>query len=444
METITSRRSVLRGMFRGSLVGVSLPILDCFLTDNGDALASTGKSLPQIFVTWFWGCGLNPGRWVPQNTGTITTMPEELAPLQPYRNKINIYSGMKVFTDGKAAQPHYTGDMGVLTGDVPRGRQTLPSIDQLIADYAGTNTRFRSLEVACTGNPLHSLSMRGGNIINPAEVSPLMLYGRLFGTEFVNPNHESFTPDIKVMVRKSVLSSVTDQRESFIKNLGANDKARLDEYFTSLRQLEQQLDLQLQKPEPLEACIVPSQQKEPSVGLVIDEVERNHKLLSKLVIMALACGQTHVVNIVFADAQSSLRRAGSVTTHHILTHEEQIDKALGYQPQATYFINKIVENFAGFIGEIDQIKEGGRTLLDRSIVFCNTETGYAKIHSLENIPLITAGSGNGKLRTGIHYSAGGDPVTRVGLTLQQAMGLPVSTWGTESLTTSKPIKEILV
>ena len=96
------------------------------------------------------------------------------------------------------------------------------------------------------------------------------------------------------------------------------------------------------------------------------------------------------------------------------------------------------------LATLDGIKEGDGTLLDRTLLFANTETGYAKIHSLENIPLITAGSAGGKLKTGLHYAAMGDPVTRVGLTLQQAMGLPVSTWGTESLKTSKPISEILV
>ena len=439
-----SRRTILRGAMGGAAVSVALPFLDCFLDSSGTALAATGARLPQTFATWFWGCGLTPGRWAPATTGAIGEMPAELKPLEKFKSKMNIYSGMKVFTDGKAAQPHYTGDMGVLTGDVPRARTTMPSVDQLIADHVGGSTRFRSLEVTSTGNPSHSLSMRGGNVVNPAEASPLALYARLFGAEFKDPNAADFTPDTKVMVRRSVLSAVSDQREAFTKQLGASDKARLDEYFTSLRQLEQQLDVQLQKPAPLEACAVPKTPKESTIGLEIEEVSSNHRLMAQLVAMALACGQTRVANVIFGDAQSSLRRAGSVTTHHILTHEEQIDRELGYQPQATYFVNRIIENLAFMVAQLDSIKEGDNTLLDRTLLFANTETGYAKIHSLENIPLLTFGSGNGKLKTGLHYAAAGDPATRVGLTLQQAMGLPVSTWGTESLKTSKPITEVLV
>jgi hypothetical protein len=65
------------------------------------------------------------------------------------------------------------------------------------------------------------------------------------------------------------------------------------------------------------------------------------------------------------------------------------------------------------------------------------------VHSLENIPLLTAGKAGGKMKTGIHVSAKGDPGTRVGLTVQQAMGVPINGWGTDSMQTSKTITEVL-
>jgi len=72
-----------------------------------------------------------------------------------------------------------------------------------------------------------------------------------------------------------------------------------------------------------------------------------------------------------------------------------------------------------------------------------TDTGYARVHSLENVPMITAGGANGRIKTGIHVAANGDPATRVGLTCQQVMGLPVGTWGTDSMETSKPFTEVI-
>lgn len=443
---LASRRRVLRGVMGGTAVSVGLPFLNCFLNESGTALAATGQTLPTCFGTWFWGCGLNPGRWEPNTLGADYDLPPEVTALAPIKSKVNILSGFKVFTDGKAQQPHHTGNLGILTGHVSKnaGQDVHPSVDNLIADLIGTKTRFKSVEVTATGNARHTQSYRGGSVVNPAEVSPAALYTRIFGSEFQDPNAADFTPDPKVMARRSVLSGINEQRKDFERHLGSEDKVRLDEYFTSLRQFEQQLDFQLQKPPPAEACMMPKEPGQTPYSLDIEEATTNHELFADLLAYALACNQTRVFNMVFTDEQSTVRRPGTTTTHHILTHEEAVDEDLGYQPMATWFCNRIVEQFAYMVKALDGIREGDGTLLDRTLVFGLSETGFAKVHSLENIPMFTAGSGGGRVRTGMHVSAKGDPGSRVGLTMQQVMGVPVSTWGTDSLQTSKAISEILV
>ena len=92
---------------------------------------------------------------------------------------------------------------------------------------------------------------------------------------------------------------------------------------------------------------------------------------------------------------------------------------------------------------LDSIKEGDGTLLDRTLIMATSDTGYAKLHTLENIPLFTAGGAGGRIKTGIHVAAKGDPATRVGLTVQQALGVPINSWGTDSMQTSKTIAEVL-
>jgi hypothetical protein len=158
---------------------------------------------------------------------------------------------------------------------------------------------------------------------------------------------------------------------------------------------------------------------------------------------ALACGQTRVVNVAFADATSSLRKAGGQQTHHEFSHEEPVDATLGYQPTLGWFYGQIMDSFALMLAALDGIREGDRTLLDRTLIMTGTDHGYAKLHGLENIPILTAGAGGGRFKTGIHVKAAGDSVSRVGLTVQQAMGVPVSTWGSESNQTSKPFQEVL-
>ena len=250
--------------------------------------------------------------------------------------------------------------------------------------------------------------------------------------------------DPQVMARRSVLSGVTEQRQALERSVGAADKHKLDQYFTSVRQLEKQLDVELTKPEPLQACIVPKPAADRAVNAEIENVMTNHELMTDLLVMALACDQTRVFNMMFNNGASSLTRIGSTITHHQLTHEEVLDQKLGYQPNATYFLNKITEAWIYFVSALDKIKEGDRTLLDNTLVFAHSETEFAKFHTIDNLPMMTAGSGGGRIKTGLRVEGAGSPVSRVGLTLQQAMGVSVDRWGAGGLETNKPIKEIVV
>ena len=107
------RRTVLRGMLRGgAAVTVGLPVLESFLNANGTAYAATGAPLPPCFGTWFWGLGLIPNHWEPAIAGPDYELPEHLAGLKPIRSKMNLFSGMQVFLDGKVNQNHYSGAQG--------------------------------------------------------------------------------------------------------------------------------------------------------------------------------------------------------------------------------------------------------------------------------------------------------------------------------------------
>jgi hypothetical protein len=440
-----TRRAALRGFMQGSAIAVGLPLLDIFLDSNGAAMAATGTPLPIRFGTWFWGLGVNPPRWYPDKIGADYDLKVELAPIKAYKNKINILGDFGVPLDGKPNLPHTSGGVGIRTGMAALGEGGLPgpSFDVLISDQIGTKTRFRSLELSSTGDPRNSLSGRGNGNLNPAEASPAALYTRLFGPGFRDPNSANFVPDPGVMARRSVLSGVTDQRQALEAQLGAADKARLDQYFTSLRQLERQLDVELTKPDPMKACVIPARPPEREINAEIENVMTNHQLMTDLLVMAMACDNTRVFNMNFNNGASSLTRIGSTITHHQLTHEEPLDSHLGYQPEVTFFVDKIMEAWAYFVGALDAVKEGDGTLLDHSLVFAHSETEFAKFHTIDNIPMMTAGSAGGRIKTGLHIAGGGTPVSRVGLTLQQVMGVPVDKWGTQSLETNKPVSELL-
>lgn len=440
-----SRRTAMRGMLNGAAVAVGVPFLDVFLNGHGEAIAGTGAPLPLRFGTWFWGLGVNPSRWFPDTPGPNYDLKPELAPIKDYAHKINILGNFNVPLDGAPNLPHTSGGPAIRTGRALTAERGLPgeSFDVTIGDKIGGRTRFRSLETSATGDARNSLSGRGGGNLNPSEVSAAGLYQRLFGPGFKDPNSATFTPDPLVMARRSVLSSVTDQRQALDAAVGVADKQKLDQYYTSVRQLENQLEAELTKPEPMQGCKLPGGVPDRPVNAEIENVALNHVLMTDLLVMALACDQTRVFNMMFNNGASSLTRIGSTITHHQLTHEEVLDNRLGYQPEATYFLNRIMEAWVYFVSSMDKVQEGSRTLLDNMLVFAHSETEFAKFHTIDNIPMMTAGSAGGKLKTGIYVDGGGSPVSRVGLTLQQVMGVPVDRWGTKSLEATRPITELI-
>jgi len=443
-----NRRHVLKGMLAGSAVTVGLPLLDCFLDGNGKALAA-GAPIPTRFGTWFWGCGINAARWVPDKVGRDYDLKAELTPITPFKNKVSVLTGFNCALGGKPNLPHWSGIMATLTGTVPlrggmgSGSTEAPTLDCLIADTIGSGTRFRSLEVACTGQSGVSYSMRAGSTVNPSEVDPLSLYKRIFGPEYKDPNAAEFKPDPAIMLRQSVLSSVKDERDALLRVVGAADRARVDQYFTSLRDMEQQLGLLLEKPAPAEACVKLKEPAQMKLGPTWETAVKTHDVLAELVVMALACNQTRVFNIALSTAASNLRRDGSAVSFHELTHEEPVDDKLGYQPQSTFFIERSMETFATMLRKLDSIKEGDGTLLDHSLVFATSESNYAKLHTIDSLPIMIAGSAGGKWRSGQHINGKGDPTSRVGLTIQQAFGIPIGSWGTGAMATSKSIGEAI-
>ena len=103
-----------------------------------------------------------------------------------------------------------------------------------------------------------------------------------------------------------------------------------------------------------------------------------------------------------------------------------------------------MEGWADFVEKLAAIPEGDGTMLDNCLVFANSDLSFAKPHDVRGLPMMIAGSAGGRITPGIHVRGNTDAVTRVGLTVQQAMGLPIDSWGQNSLQTSLPVSEILV
>lgn len=441
MKPKISRRDVLKGTFYGATITVGLPILECLLNDSGTAYAATGQPLPNIFGSWFQYLGFNPGRWVPNKVGPDYTNNIELKMFDRFKDRMNIVSGANYFLDGRPVETHRTGVQIAMLGGIPTGRESGASLDSDIADVIGTRTRFRSIDVTGTGGQT-SVSKRAGAAYNPAEPSPEALYRRIFGPDFQDPNAAEFKPSTKVLAKQSVLSQVSEQRQKLMRVVGASDRARLDAYFTSVRQIEKQLAMQNEKPAPLPACRVPGGiGEEAAPGTEVRTVERNIDLFGSLIANALACGQTRVFNVTMNT--QGCHKEGSTNGWHAYTHEEPIDEELGYQREVTWFILWANNLFANFIHKLESMPEGAGSVLDRTFILWQTDHGYARTHTMDNVSIMTVGNGGGVFRTGQHIALSGDPASRVGLTVQQGFRVPISSWGTASNTATRPVTDLL-
>jgi hypothetical protein len=442
---IHTRRFLLRGLLHGSAAAMSLPFLDCFLDSKGEAVAATGSAIPTRFGTFFWGCGLTKTLYLPKTSGANYEDMPQLASLKPYKSKLNLLSGFRAYVDDKPNIQHWTGNAAITTGIAPANDFQFDSqtIDQTIADAVSHGARFRSIDVSCCGNKRESYSSLGGSNINPPEISPLGLYTRLFGPGFQDPSKGDWKPSLDVMLQKSVLSVVADDRKLLLKGVGADDRARLDQYFTSVRELEKTLEVELRRPEIVAQVTIPSAPEELPMNKSVPNLRRVTPIIAQLLAIGLATDQSRIFNMAFSEPASTIYMPGDSRPFHQSTHEEPIDETVGYQPVTSKFSTYSMEGLAALVAALDGVKEGNGTLLDHSLVLAYTDTSNAKLHAVDGIPMILAGSASGRMKTGIHYAGASTTVARVGLTVQQAMGLSVDRWGTDSNMTNKPISEIM-
>ncbi|MBI4819633.1 MAG: DUF1552 domain-containing protein [Deltaproteobacteria bacterium] len=434
------RRALLRGLMGGGLVTIGLPPLEIFLDRTPSAHADDG--FPRRFGLFFWGNGNLPELWVPSTRGPDWIVSEQLSPLEGIKDKVTVVSGTNVALTNR--QPHGTGSGAVLSG-APlqiRGRDwtfTEPSIDQLVARSVGKDTRFKSLELGVVGGS--GLSFNGPNSQNPPELLPGRLFDRLFNPEkgFRAPGSDA-PVDPKLRLRRSVLDAVMGDAQRLHEKLGRVDRERLDQHLTGLRELETRIARLEEDPPMLLACAQPV-----APTATFADVQGRPPLteisaaMVDLLAMALACDQTRVFSFFFGEPVGDTLYPGAPAGHHQLTHDEP-----GDQPVVNGIVKFIMAEFAKLLQRLDSIPEGEGTLLDHTVILATSDVSFGRTHSIEDYPILIGGSAGGAIRTGEHLATAGDNVSRVGFSLLQAMGVPVSEFGKEEGAVSSGLAGLLV
>jgi hypothetical protein len=387
----------------GALVRVGLPPLAAMFNFNGTAFAAESNSkggtpIEKRFVIWFNGNGIPERYWIPETTGPGFDLSPCLAPMLPVKDYVHVVSGI----DNVAARlngqanGHFTAMCGLMTGTAYTGRGASgPSIDQILAARMGSKSRFHSLQIGVAqeshGENVHrNMSWAGYDRALPPEMIPQNLFDRLFGMK-----DQSW-----INREKSILDLVQQDAAELKPALGQEDKQRLDEHLSSIRDLERAV-----------ASLPPDYGKKikpPEDVTDLTDYPKIAKIQSDLLVHAFATGQTRVASYMLTKCQSLTRFPWlglSGNRHHDYTHNN------AGSPEQQRILRDITrwhaEEFSWFLQRLKVIPEGDSNLLDNTVCVYVHEHAEANPHKCNGLALMVAGGGiRGGIHTKSHNSVG--------------------------------------
>ncbi len=431
-----SRRHILQGLLGGAAVSVGLPSLAAFAPSTARAQES---SFPLRFGMFFWGNGVLPDRWVPTETGADWTVTPQLEPLAAFKDQFTLVSGHEIKIPNRIA--HFTGPAGLLSGMPGSGDDESasfngPSLDQVIAQAIGGDTPFRSLEIGAQPD-CRGMSFNGSDSRNPPVSDPLALYERLFGATFREPGQGGVV-DPRLGLRRSALDAVMADISALQARVGVEDKVRLDQHFTSVRELELRIARLQEDPPDYAACSRPEAPVMPSDTATRPDMEARSKLNAEMLAMAMACDLTRVGSFWYSDPLNNTLYPDATAGHHQLTHDEP-----GDQPQVHEIVLSAMRSFADLLTALSNVPEGDGTLLDHMALLGTTDVSYGRTHQIDEFPMILAGRAGGKLKVGEHVrSATPENAGRIPLTLMRTMGLAAASYGQDEAFTEDGLSEV--
>jgi hypothetical protein len=419
-------------LLRGAGVAMALPLLES-LPAWGAQTPRAGK-YPKRFVVQFMGTGISPNNWWARGEGAQMELSPSLQPLEPLKSKLNVINGLfNKPSTGVGIHPGMTG--GILSG-APLSRGAVlhggVSMDQVLAQRIGQDTVQPSLVLACekplTGYHESNFSMAYSSYISwingdspvPSEVYPSLAFDSLFDN---NGNQRL----------ESVLDRVREDALSLRRRIGREDRAKLDEYFNSVREVEvrakkmrsdllKAADNAMGRNKPLVAM------KRPDDGLP-EDIREHMRLMCDIVALAIQTDKTRVASMLMCRDLSGLFYPFLNVNdgHHIASHN---DTSEGYERITRHYITQL----AYLAGKLDAMPEGEGTVLDSTCVLWLSNMFSGSRHDNSHLPILTVGGLGGSLNTGrvLDYRDKGDDnrkVCSLYLSLMDRMGVSLTHFG---------------
>lgn len=373
-----------RRFLRGCGVGIALPMLQSMRP----AFASQGEPAPRRMLVISNNLGVLPKPFFPQDAGHDYEASPYLRELAAFRDDLTVFSGLShpgVIGGHSTENCFLTG----AKGPTRSGFRNRISLDQYASDALGPQTRFSTLNLGVNIDKANrSLSWTRDGALLPAEDSPAALFRRMFvqgsRSEIERRLHE-------LRLRGSILDAVTTETRQLTKTLGPDDRRRLDQYFSSVRELEQRLQVAREwesRPKPII-------EREPPRDILDDALlfEKCELMLS-MARLALETDSTRIVTLMIDGFATGVFRIDdetrSINAYHNLSHHGQVPEKVKQlemvDRRQMNMLRKLFENLA-------EVEEGPNSLLDRTMILYGSNMGDANTHDNTNLPILLAGGG---------------------------------------------------
>jgi Protein of unknown function (DUF1552) len=429
----TKPRLDRRAFLRGTGALLALPWLDAMLPAFATrAQAAAATTPPRRFLAINYSLGIHAPYFFPKQAGRGYELPPYLEPLKAFRDDFTVLSGLS-HIEQNGANGHTSEMTWLTTAKHPGlpGFKNSVSLDQFLVEKLAPDTRFPFLALNVGGSESLTWTANGVNI--PAEFSPSKLFRQLFTTGTAAEVQEQ----VKEFKRgRSVLDTVNGEAKKLERDLGPRDREKLDQYLTSVRELETRLlasEKWAQRPKPAVNAKPPVDIQDRT------DILARTRLMHDLMVLALQTDSTRFITYKAGGMNAVPKIEGVDQDWHNLSHHGQ--------ETAKIEELKLIElaefrELSRFLGLLKGVKEGSRTLLDQTAVLAGSNLGNASSHSWRDLPMLLAGGG---FKHGQHVVAGGtgNDNARLGnlfVQIAQRLGVETDRFGTSNAASVKGLE----
>jgi hypothetical protein len=429
-----SRRRFLRGL--GACM--ALPAFESLLVPTARAAGlaqKTAAAAPVRMAFMYFPNGAHQDYWWPKGEGSAFEFSQTMTPLNALKHRIQVIGGLDQVN--ATAGPDGAGDHARANGTFLTGVRVKKtagadihagiSIDQVVAKQIGHLTRFPSLELTCdavrkSGNCdsgyscayQHNLSWRSPSTPMAPEPNPRLFFERLFGAGAHGERQKNM--QMRQQQQRSILDFVMDDARDLQRQLASRDRQKLDEYLTSVRELEKRIDSAEKFKD-----VVPDPNVPTPAGIPASYQDHMDIMYSMLA-LAFQTDSTRIATFLLAGDGNNraFTEIGIPEGHHYLSHHRGDHDMMEKLAQIDLWYMK---QFAGFLQKLEETKDvDGNSILHNSMIVYGCGNSDGNRHTHVNLPIILAGGGGGSLSTGRYLKADGKPMCNLLLSLADRMG----------------------